>query len=494
MVLALGALSAHLGCSRLAGTPDKDGETGDTQIGDGIGIGDGDGDGDGVGDGDGDEHEGGWSGSDLDFSETDEPSGCNGGGQCNQIDILFVIDNSGTMGEEQLNLSAGLPLLVDELHLLFDHEGMPLHPDVNIMFTTTDVGHPECTPLEPDGYQPAMGAPQSQACTERIEDFTGLGLDAATFPEACTTGCPIAVEPVHAFIHMEGPMATVTNVPGNNIAGAMRCLAPQGINGCGYEAPLESMLQAIHPDATWNQGNKPFLREDAMLAIVIITDEEDCSVRAPEGYAYFTDPQQNTYWEVNPDTGTKTNPTSAVCWNAGVDCGAPDANGVYADCHSIDTGALYGTERYLQYLRDTLIADQHKAVVMLGILGVPHVTEHSQYPPYQPIQGGAEALVYHDWVDAPYPDGDIIDEGATAASKTFEFGIGPGCTSEDDVGAFTGQAIPPVRIKEVCQALDSDEQMRCCIESVCDSDYSAAMSCLAGMIQSMIAISPDPFG
>ena len=31
--------------------------------------------------------------------------GCNADGKCNLLDILFVIDNSGTMGEEQKNLS-----------------------------------------------------------------------------------------------------------------------------------------------------------------------------------------------------------------------------------------------------------------------------------------------------------------------------------------------------------------------------------------------------
>jgi hypothetical protein len=146
---------------------------------------------------------------------------------------------------------------------------------------------------------------------------------------------------------------------------------------------------------------------------------------------------------------------------------------------------------YLSYLRDELITAAHKEVVMLGILGVPHVTAHNRdFPPYQPIEGGVESLVYRDWVDGPYPDGDIIDEGATAASKTFELGIGPGCTSEDDMGALTGQAIPPVRIKEVCQGLDDQGQVRCCIESVCDSDYSGAMNCLAGMIQTSV----DPVG
>jgi hypothetical protein len=473
--LVFGALLCSAqGCSRLAITPVP---LDDTEESDNGGDGDGDGDGDG-----------GLPPYVCDFFDPSEPPpGCNSGdGPCNQIDLLFVIDNSGTMGEEQLNLSASLPLLLEKLQALTDNEGLPLHPDVNIMFTTTDVGHPECTTLAPEGYMPALGAPQSQACVERIDDFTGLDPDVPPFPEACMSGCPVALEPADPFIHFEGYLGSTTNVPGNNIAGALRCIGPQGINGCGYEAPLEAMFQAINPDASWNQGNKPFLRENAMLAIVIITDEEDCSVRAPEGYAYFTDPMQNTYWEVNPDTGTKTNATSAVCWNAGVNCGAPDSNGVYADCETIDTGVLHPIDRYLDYLEEEVIGGQGKDVVMLGILGVPSVTQHNHLPPFQPIAGGVWELSYRNWVDGPWPLGDIIEEGETAATKEFEFGIGPGCTGLDGMGGVTGQAIPPVRVKEVCQGLDQDDQIRCCIESVCDTDFSSALQCLTGMIQTVV--------
>jgi hypothetical protein len=424
-----------------------------------------------TGDGDGDDGPLDDEGPKLD---NDEDHGCPIE-NCNLVDLLFLVDNSAGMGEEQRVLSASLPLLMEMLSELTDHTGGPLQADVNIMFTTTDVGHPECTPLEPEGYVPAQGAPQSEACIERLDDFT-------MSPEACTSGCPLAVEPADPFIHIEGSTG-VTNVPGNDVEGALRCIGPQGTNGCGYEAPLEAMLLAIDPDATWNLSDTPFLREHALLAIVIITDEEDCSVRAPEGYAYFTDPMQNTYWQVNPDTGTKTNPSSAVCWNAGVDCGAPDANGVYADCHSNDTGVLHPVDRYLTYLRDELIGAQSKKVVMVGVLGVPHVTQHNPQPPYQPIDGGVAELVYRDWVDGPYPLGDIIEVGETAASKQFEFGIGPGCTGEDGMGGFIGQAIPPVRIKEVCQGLDDLDRTRCCIQSVCDDEYPYLFHCLGGLIQ-----------
>jgi hypothetical protein len=490
LALALGAsLCMNLGCSRLASPPVQgDGTTGDSDVGNGDGDGDGVGDGDGDGDPDtNDSNDDSWGGHTDWGGDGSDPCW---DGACNQIDLLFVIDNSGTMGRKQLELSASFALLFDKLQLLADKDGEPLHPDVNIMFTTTDLGHPECTPLQPEGYMPAQGAPQAQSCTERLDDFTALGLDAGSFPEACTTSCPVAREPIDPFIHFEGPNASVTNVPGNAIVEAMGCIGPQGINGCGYEAPLEAMLQAINPAASWNDGNKPFLRDGAMLAIVIVTDEEDCSVRAPEGYAFFTDPMQDTYWEVNPDTGSKTHATSAVCWNAGVNCGAPDSNGIYADCESIDTDVLHPIDRYLAYLEDELIADQNKEVVMLGILGVPSVTQHNPNPPFEPTAGGVQELVYRDWLDGPWPIGDIIDEGATAASKEFEFGIGPGCTGLDGMGGFTGQAIPPVRVKEVCQALDQAENVRCCIESVCDTDFSDAFGCLVGMIQTVV----DPIG
>jgi hypothetical protein len=425
----------------------------------------------------------------------EEDPGCTSAA-CRQLDLLLVIDNSGTMGEEQVNLAANFPPLIDSLQGVVDSEGDPLDLDVHIMVTSTDLGHPMCTPFQPDNYEPLHGAPQAVACIDRLDDFTGLGSNPPSFPEACEIGCPIAVEPDDPFIHFEGPGGAVTNVPDDDLEGALGCIGPQGINGCGFEAPLEAMLQATHPDAAWNLGDNPFVRDDGILAVVFVTDEADCSVRAPEGYAYFTDQAQNTYWAINPDTGTKTQATSAVCWNAGVDCGMPDANGVYADCTSIETEVLHPTSRYLQHLQDELMGSKDKEIVMLGILGVPPVTAHSPMPPFHPTAGGVEELVYRQWRDGAYPNGDILPgEDDDAAHKQFEFGIGPGCTGEDGMGGFTGQALPPVRIKEVCQALDIDrggpnESIRCCLESVCDADFSDAFGCLAGMIQTVAAEAP----
>ncbi|WP_181197389.1 hypothetical protein [Enhygromyxa salina] len=440
------------------------------------------------GDGDGDDT-GCPPGGCLDLEETTGGPGCaSGDGTCNQVDLLFIIDNSGTMGEEQVNLSANFPLLIDKLQMLTDKDGELLNPDVHIMVTTTDVGHPQCTQFQIPGYEPAVGSPQSTACSERLEYFTGLGSNPPSFPEACD--CPVPIVPSGApFIEFSGPMGQTTNVPGDDIKGALSCIGPQGIVGCGYEAPLEAMLQSIYTGAEWNSGNKPFLRDGAILAIAVITDEADCSVRSPDGYAYFTDPNLDTYWEVNPDTGTKSQATSAVCWNAGVDCGAPDGNGVYADCMSTDTGVLHPLSRYLNYLQDELIVKDNKEVIMLGILGVPPVTAHNLNPPFEPTAGGVMDLVYRQWRDGAYPAGDILPDDiadSDAATKEFEFGVGPGCTGEDGMGGFTGQAIPPVRVKEVCEALNEGDKIRCCIESICDTDFSDALGCLTGIIQTVV--------
>jgi hypothetical protein len=47
-----------------------------------------------------------------------------------------------------------------------------------------------------------------------------------------------------------------------------------------------------------------------------------------------------------------------------------------------------------------------------------------------------------------------------------------------------------VRVREVCESLnyendDGEEQIRCCIESICDEDFSKAIDCLTGILQTV---------
>jgi hypothetical protein len=230
------------------------------------------------------------------------------------------------------------------------------------------------------------------------------------------------------------------------------------------------------------------LRPDAITAIAMVTDEADGAL-ATEAVMF-----DNMFREIDPDSD-EPGESSAIIWNAGVDC-TENGDGTY-DCtsHDVETdpdnNRLQPLARYTNYLINKLRETDNKEVVMLGILGVPPVERDADG---NITGGGVDDLIYRDWLDSEYPAGDILPEewadGVRAADKQFNFGIGPGCTGEDpdNPGTFTGQAIPPVRIKEVCQALDIGDERRCCIESVCDDDFSGAIDCLADTIGDAIEL------
>ncbi|PRQ02135.1 hypothetical protein ENSA5_25940 [Enhygromyxa salina] len=439
----------------------------------------------------------------LDLPEEEEQVGCDSEGNCNLVDLLFVIDNSGTMGAEQLNLARNFPLLVQQLESL-QSEGVESGADVNIMVTTTDYGNPLCKPFA--NYEPEAGAPVATACRKRLDRFTGLAqINPPVYEEACTEVCESpGIEPLNGdlIIHFDDEgdnVPPVEPVDINNdgiddspVAQALACIGPQGIDGCGYESPLEAMMQALNPLASWNCGapddpevcpnggvDRPFMREGAVLAVAIITDEADCSVK---DYAIMTD--SDYFAELDGDPL----PSSAICWKAGVTCNGPDANGVYVNCSSDDDDDLMQpVSRYTDFLNHYVREGLGKEVVMLGILGVPPVTAHNPNSPHEPTEGGVHDLVYRQWRDS-----DILEEdmmvGIDADYQQWAFGIGPGCTGMNMEGEITGQAIPPVRVKEVCESLDYDDKIRCCIESVCDDDFSPALGCLTDVIQNVFSV------
>ncbi|MEM6992898.1 MAG: hypothetical protein AAF721_20450, partial [Myxococcota bacterium] len=64
-------------------------------------------------------------------------------GTLGALDVLFVVDNSATMGEPQGRLAASMDSFVARL----DNEGL----DYRIAVTTTDVGNPWCSGTTPEG-------------------------------------------------------------------------------------------------------------------------------------------------------------------------------------------------------------------------------------------------------------------------------------------------------------------------------------------------------
>jgi|GEM_PF-2385361 len=415
--------------------------------------------------------------SDDGSGSADSTSGSGGcaDGQC-QLDVVVVVDNSSNMAGAQRTLALAMVQLEAQLRAF--------EADVQVMFTTTDMGNQLCTPFEPEGYDPAQGSPIASACTDRLTDFTGLGIDPPSHPEACESVCPTPAAPDGDPFVAFGPGGenvpddgTNTDIDGDGVAEtsaarALACLAPMGINGCGFESPLEATLQALNPEAPWNAGARPFMRDGAAVGIVVLSDEIDCSVRDPAM-------MNNTdLYALDPDSGDPRI-SSAICWNAASDC-TDLGDGTY-DCAQTEAEHLQPLERYRLYLVDYLAQELDKPVFMLGLLGVPAVTEHDAMPPYTPTAGGVAQMQFRDWTEDDVLPEDAAN-GVTAADQQFTFGIGPSCSRPSSTSR--AQGLPPLRMAELCSQLsDGQTTQACCMESICDDDYTAGMRCLAGMLE-----------
>ncbi len=192
----------------------------------GSGDGDGDGDGDGV------------PSVIFDLGEGEGGGGGDGNGSddCENIDFLFVIDNSSSMGDEQAGLIASVPQFVDSIKNSLDLESY------NVGIVTSDVYEGNSAPCNQIG-----------------------GLVTSTAGnESSNSTC--------------GPFATGKNYMSNadDLTAGFVCAGKVGISGDGNERPMEAMMSAITPDlGVAGACNEGFLRDDALLVVVIITDEED---------------------------------------------------------------------------------------------------------------------------------------------------------------------------------------------------------------------------
>ena len=76
------------------------------------------------------------------------------------------------------------------------------------------------------------------------------------------------------FISNVGGQANYTG----HVADVFTCIAALGQAGCGFEHQLAAVLRALGADGSPAPAeNEGFLRPDALLAIVVLTNEDDCS-------------------------------------------------------------------------------------------------------------------------------------------------------------------------------------------------------------------------
>jgi hypothetical protein len=205
------------------------------------------------GDADGDTDSDSDSDSDTDTdndadSDSDSDTGTSGGSGegCSSMDILFVIDDSGSMGEEQNNLITNFPKFIEVLDNYKTEQGTQLEYRVGVTTTGVNRNYKEKIlagmPAIPTSSSGPDGALQGQ---------TNCGL---TSP------------------WIDGPGPTVTT--------DFSCAALVGTMGSASEMPFAAMEAALEKQSAPGMPNEGFYRknEDSLLVVVMITDEDDCSI------------------------------------------------------------------------------------------------------------------------------------------------------------------------------------------------------------------------
>jgi len=213
-----------------------------------------------------------------------------------EVDILFMIDNSPSMDPKQQALAANFPKMIQVLQNLPDpsNPGQTSLPDVHIGVISSDMGAGSdniggnCSRVLGDrgllwGNDPnnliASVAPGNTLYS------TAPG-QISTYPTPNGCGLNSGARWISDVANANG-VGRAQNYTGQ-LTDVFTCLAQSvGIAGCGYEHQLQSIRVALNPQQVCNalgndctdvnMENVGFLRPEAYLAIVLITDEDDCS-------------------------------------------------------------------------------------------------------------------------------------------------------------------------------------------------------------------------
>lgn len=183
---------------------------------------------------------------------------------CEKIDFVFVIDNSSSMADEQQNLVEAVPGFVESMRT-----SLPSVKSFRVGIVDTDT-YPDLGV----GEDPLDGCPAENAdcasCDYTLGAFLDKPLSAADPASSCnfSTGGPF----------MEGAAEAFPD--------EFACAAIVGTDGNPIEQQVGALLAAVDPAASAEGAcNEGFLREDALLVFLMITDEEDdhTDMPAPQG-------------------------------------------------------------------------------------------------------------------------------------------------------------------------------------------------------------------
>ncbi len=162
---------------------------------------------------------------------------------CSKVDFLFVIDNSSSMGPDQVNLVSNFPAFIDGIQATLDTV---------------------------DSYQ--VGVVTTDAYMYNVPDCQVL------------SGLVVQTGGANSSNMMCGPYDDGYNFMTQNddLDTAFSCAATVGSGGSGNEQPQAALVGAVQRIHGGNgECNEGFIRDDALLVIVYVGNENDNSPTTP---------------------------------------------------------------------------------------------------------------------------------------------------------------------------------------------------------------------
>jgi hypothetical protein len=315
-----------------------------------------------------------------------------GTGGFRNVDLLLVVDNSGSMKEEQDNLAIQIPALVRELTSAPDADGDGT-PDrgvaerVRIAVVSTDVG--------------TQGVPST--LTERCQGFG----DEGAWQSNVECGATANLQEFQAGEDHEAYAARIG------------CLVEAlDIEGCALEQQLDAAARGI--DRGLPVG---FPAADAILAVLLVTDEEDCSLADPT--AFFA----------TIDSGN----ANVLCTRAAL--------------------GIEGRPEWLMPIASLLprvsAGRDHDSFVFAAITGIPLAAAG---------RSASEILAM--------PEMQYLEQTGTTGPEPV-----PACSGRNAAGELLGSASPARRIVELAGSVPGSV-----LHSICTDDFRPAIAELARRI------------
>jgi len=307
-----------------------------------------------------------------------------------KLDMLFVIDDSPEMRLAQDNFIRNFPTFMSQL---MDPPGLP---DLHIAVISTDMG-------AGDG---SIAGCDAGGGKNGIFQYAPHGSCMAT-----------GLAPGATFIADDGTNRNYTG----SLSDVFGCIAALGENGCGFEHQLAAITRALGADGSPAPAeNQGFLRPDAFLVILLLSNEDDCS--APPGSNLY-DTMANTTLAsmLGPPTNFRCNEFGHLCNGGKPPRLAP--NGDVNDsvtlegCVPAEDGALIPIPEITRRIRSLKVFPDQQIVVSAIVGPASPYTVEWFGPPFNDT--GPWPMIAH---SCKASDGSVADPAVRIADWVQRFG------------------------------------------------------------------------